>query len=161
METVNRLRKISLSLAIIGFVSTIFLSGQALSLAILEHVRDGQNKRDGISLFAGGNDPYEDAVYRYMIIAACFLFIIGIIWMRDNIYMKVGGFIPFVLLILQSWILLAAKPANLPLAVIEYSRYLEVIWYFDFFMSVVIVSLTVSYVYLLWMIYWSPVRSCP
>lgn len=103
METIKRFNKIAYLLSVFGFISTLFFCGLSFVLGM-------RMQTSSINLSGGGvSDLYQDLVSRYLFISICFLLFIGFLWMRNRIFLKLTGFVPLAVIILQSLIAITSK----------------------------------------------------
>lgn len=153
METVNKLKQIAFSLGVIGFISSMLLFSLTYGLGIGWEITYKDNK-----FLPLGWNPIQEMAFNYFVISVCLLLFIVFLRMPDNVFLKVIGSIPLVLVILQCKILLMSELNTLPKWITEYSGWLNMILYMDFFFLILTVVLLILQFCLIWFNYHS--RNC-
>lgn len=147
MKIVNTVRPILISVALIGLVTSLFLSGLYFGLEQATQVRSiAQHTLNG-DFSDGGNGLRADVSLRHALIGLC----IGLVLIAQvaikRIALSLLGVIPALAALLQSLILLGQKPAWLLVHETGYSHILAVFWYLDFVAPLTAVTILSLYVF--------------
>jgi hypothetical protein len=148
METIKRLKYISLLLGIFGFISGLFFSILAFGLGIGWEAAFKDTKISGL-----GPNIYQYMAGSFFIISICFLLFIAFLRMRDKVFLKTVALLPLIFVLLQCRILTNSKPDVLPDWVTEYSNWLEIILYVDFLFLSLTFILVILQFYLIRFVY--------
>ena len=148
MTSIERLKKGTIWLGILGFMLSIILWALTYGLAV------------GWEITFKNNLLLRDLpnIFNYMagscfLISVFFLLFIVFTQARDNIFFKVVGLILLVFVMLQCRILIFTRPNKLPDWATEYSSGLEVLLYIGFFFLALSVILLILQLYLIWMLH--------
>lgn len=150
MKIIKRLKKITISFGIIGFISALFLWAQTLGLGM--QTDDSKARVNTVNV--GGINIFEDIALRYCFISLCFLLFIVFVWMRNKVLLKVIGFIPLVFMLLQCRLLIILKKEVFK-SNWSYLSWLETTYYMDFGFLALAVVLLILHLYLIWLDYHS------
>ncbi|MBA2749734.1 MAG: hypothetical protein H0U45_13605 [Tatlockia sp.] len=156
MKVIERSKQITFSLAMVGSTSALLLSALTLGLGIGWHITFKDFKLSGL-----GPNIFQDMAGRYFLISIFLLLLIALLQMRNNIFIKISGLIPLAFIILQCRVLIKSKPTKLPDWVTEYSNWLEIILYIDFYFLALGVVLLILQLYLIRLDYRSSVYDSP
>ena len=150
---IKRIKQISFSLGIIGFIPALFLFAQILGMGMrTDALKDIDSRLSGNS----GLTTLEELAIKYGFISICFLLFILLLLMRNQVVSKVVGLIPLVFMILQCGLLIKLKKVLFD-AKWAYSNWLEITYYMDFGFLTLAVLLLILQIYLIWSIYRSSI----
>jgi hypothetical protein len=96
MGTFKRLKQITFSLGIIGFIAALFLWGQATGLGMETDTFKEISSRAAGSGSNLGLSTFEESALRYCFISVCFFLFIIFVQMRNKIFLKATGLIPLI-----------------------------------------------------------------
>lgn len=157
MRAIDRLNKSAFLLAVANFLLVLFFSALNVGLAVGENALEIANSKSNI-LLSGKASNFEDSALRYLLISLLILINLVLLRPKNKLIPKVIGLVSLFLIILQYRILILSKPANLPAWMTEYSGWLSLTWYADFFFLALALSLAFLQFGGVWMIYASSVR---
>jgi hypothetical protein len=153
---IKRLKQISFSVGIFGFTLALFFFGLNFGLGIGWEITFKDNRISGT-----GPNIFEYMGWTYFLISVCLLLFIALQLMRDKVFLKSVALVPLVLMLLQCRILIAFTPEGLPDWVIEYSSWVRIILYADFFFVALTIALLALQFFLIWSIHRSPIYNHP
>lgn len=151
MKNIKRFKQIAFSLAILGFMSAVFLFGLTFGLGIGWEI----TYKDFEKVATIGTNEFQYMAFSYLFISVFLVLFIAFLQMRDKVFLKVTALVPLAFMTLQCRILIMSKPDSLPDWVTEYSSWLEIILYMDFCFLALSFVLLILDLYLIRLIYYS------
>lgn len=152
MHAIKRLKLITLSLGIIGFIPALFLWGQTEGLGM---DTDKQKALHSISVvIVEGTNTFDEMALIYCLISACFFLFIVLLLIRNNIYLKVASLFPLVFIVTQCRLLIIEK-AEIFKSKWDYSNWLGITYNIDFGFLALTVALLILQLYSIWLVYHS------
>jgi hypothetical protein len=145
MEIINRLKKTVLSLALVGFISAMFLSFLIFGLGVLSEITFENNL-----FLPRGYNPIRDLAITFLLISVLFFVFIVFLRTGDRIFLKGVALIPLTLTLLQSRILIIREQSGSPSWLMEYATWSEVVLSIGYFYLSLTVVLVILQFYLIW-----------